>query len=197
MSNNRNVAGWRPPVFIVSGAQGEGKTTFISKLLTCFEPDHLKMRGIIAPGYFQDGIRFGFSVIDVSTGMMETLCSANPAPGCELHGRYYFRPEGLLFGRQALLYPVPASTDLMIIDEVGRFDVRGDLWGGSIDQLVQQQYSPMIWAVRDEFVEMVTKRWQMIRPVLIKLGSASIEKVSEDILNEIRMYRSTTTQLTL
>ena len=48
----------------------------------------------------------------------------------------------------------------------------------------------MIWNVRNEFVQMVITRWPMIRPVVLKLGSIDVEEVAEEILNEIRIYRS-------
>ena len=48
----------------------------------------------------------------------------------------------------------------------------------------------MIWTVRNEFVQMVIERWPMIRPVVLNLGSISVEEVAEEILNEIRIYQS-------
>jgi len=186
-----DLSGWQPPVFIISGAQAEGKTTFLMEVLTRLDTHQVRVRGIVAPGYFADDVRSGFSVIDVATGTGMALCSDIPSPGSEQHARFYFRPEGLAFGRRTLLIsPGYDATDLIVIDEVGRFDVRGALWGGCIDQLVKKDHPPMIWTVRNEFVQMVLNRWPMVRPVVMNLGSISIEEVAEEILNEIRIYRS-------
>ena len=186
-----DISGWQPPVFIISGTQAEGKTTFLMDVLTRLDTHQVHVRGIIAPGYFTNGVRSGFSVIDVATGTGLELCSDVPSPGSEQHARYYFRPEGLAFGRRTLLIsPGHDASDLIVIDEVGRFDVRGALWGGCIDQLVKKHHPPMIWTVRNEFVQMILNRWPMIRPVVLKLGSIGVEEVAEEILNEIRIYRS-------
>jgi len=182
--------GWKPPVYFISGAQAEGKTTFLRGVLARLETSHVKMRGIVAPGYFKDGIRSGFSIIDIATGTETPLCSDMPSHGSEQHARYYFQPQGLAFGRHTLLIsPDQEITDLIVIDEVGRFDVMGALWGGCIDQLVKKDHPPMIWTVRNVFVEMVKARWPMIRPVVINLGSMSADDFAREIMKEIEIYQ--------
>jgi nucleoside-triphosphatase len=188
--SNEGDTGCQSPVFIVSGEQAEGKTTFLMDILARLEDHTINIRGIIAPGYFRDDIRSGFSVVDVATGTGVDLCSDIPYSGAEQHGRYYFRPEGLSFGRRTLLIsPDQRTLDLIVIDEVGRFDVRGALWGGCIDQLVKKIHPPMIWTVRNEFVEMVINRWPMIRPVVVNINSMSVEQCVDDILKEIALFK--------
>lgn len=188
--SDKDDTGWQSPVYIISGEQAEGKTTFLMDILTKLEVHAIKVRGIIAPGYFKDDVRSGFCVVDVSTGTGVELCSDIPSSGAELHGRYYFRPEGLTFGRRTLLIsPDQKTPDLIVIDEVGRFDVRGALWGGCIDQLVKKIHPPMIWTVRNEFVEMVINRWPMIRPVIININSMSTQTCTDNILKEIALFK--------
>ena len=47
-----------------------------------YSPDlithQIHVRGIVAPGYFTNGVRSGFSVIDVATGTGMELCSDVP-----------------------------------------------------------------------------------------------------------------------
>lgn len=49
-------------------------------------------------------------------------------------------------------------TDLVVIDEVGRFELSGAMWAESIDQLCTMDHPPMIWTVRKEFIDAVFKR---------------------------------------
>ncbi|MDD1727451.1 MAG: nucleotide kinase [Methanospirillum sp.] len=179
----------QPPVYIISGEQAEGKTTFLMEMLDRLRTEEVRMRGIVAPGYFKDGARSGFSVVDLGTGISEELCSTTPDVGSEQHARFFFRPEGLSFGNRAILDFNPETTDILVIDEVGRFDVQGAVWGGSIDILMKQPHPPMVWTVRREFVGMVTTRWP-IRPVVRELGLVSIEQFTEEIMKEIRIYQS-------
>ncbi|HWQ66473.1 MAG TPA: nucleoside-triphosphatase [Methanospirillum sp.] len=182
---------WHPPVYIISGEQGEGKTRFLMEILPDLMKHGIRMRGIVAPGYFQEGIRSGFSIIDVATGMSEDLSSGIPSPGCEQHGRFYFRTEGLSFGYKALLNrQLPDETDLLLIDEVGKFEMMGQVWSDSIDRLIMMPYPPMVWTVRRNLVEMVINRWQITRPVVVELSSVSHEALIDEILKEVWIFRS-------
>lgn len=182
----------RPPVYIITGEQGEGKTTFLTEILTILGREALCIRGIIAPGYVTDGLRSGFSLTDLGRGISEELSSTTPAPGGTYLGRYYFRPEGIAFGERAILTPHDdTKTDLLVIDEVGRFDVQGSLWGPCIDRLEETMNPPMIWTVRREFVPLVTSRWPRFPPVIIELKTRSAASVAGEILREIKRRAGT------
>ncbi len=188
---NRKKGGNRPPVFIISGEQGEGKTTFLADVLEILRREDICIRGIIAPGYISDGLRSGFSLTDLGRGISEELSSTIPSPGSIYFGRYYFRPEGIAFGKRAILTPHDEQkTDLLVIDEVGRFDVQGSLWGPCIDQLEVAMFPPMIWTVRRDFVSLVTSRWPLFPPVIIELKTKSAESIAGDLLREIESFRS-------
>lgn len=179
------------PVYILTGEQGEGKTTFLRDILPGLAEQGVRIRGILAPGSFRNGIRSGFSVLDPTTGISEDLSSADPFPGCEQHGIYYFRPEGILFGCRVLSDPrIPRETDLLVIDEVGIFEMRGEIWAESINRIVAMPFPPMIWTVRHSLVDAVIERWQLKRPVIQEVGTADRSGFVRDILEEIRVYRS-------
>lgn len=182
---------WQPPVYIISGEPGEGKTTFLMEILKALSGTDIRLRGFVAPGYFHDGLRSGFSVIDVATGISEELCSAIPFPGCEQHGRFYFRAEGLSLGHKALLdHLIPDMTDLLVIDEVGRFEMKGEVWSDCIDTVVKRSFPPMIWTVRCNLVEAVINKWSLRRAIVITLGSMTHNEFMDDLLKEVRIYRS-------
>lgn len=182
---------WQPPVYIVTGGQGEGKTTFVQKVIAGLLECGVKCRGIVTPGYYRDDVRTGFSVTDLATGIFRPLCSDTPLPGCEQHGRFYFLPEGLGLGYSALAVPfVPGSADVLVIDEVGRFELKGEVWAGCIDRITSAPYPPMIWTVRTDKVDEVLRRWPVPRHVIVGIGSASHEDVVRELVNEAGMYRS-------
>jgi len=180
----------QPPVYIISGERGEGKTGFLMEILAELSGKGVRVRGIAAPGHIRGGARSGFSVLDLATGMSEELCSVTPSLGCEQHGIYYFRPEGLSFGYRALSPPVPGKTDLLVIDEVGKFELEGAVWAGCIDRLVGMPYPPMIWTVRRSLVDAVAERWPTTRQIVVEVGSAGHEAVIRDLLEEVGIYRS-------
>lgn len=121
-----SMSDWKPPRFIITGEQGEGKTTLLLKILAELTSQGIRMHGIAAPGYFNEGIRSGFDVLNVHSGRTVELCSAIPTVNSIQYGRYYFRSEGLAFGKEILSQvPLPGQVDLLVIDEVGRFEIAG------------------------------------------------------------------------
>lgn len=182
---------WHSPVFIITGEQGEGKTTFLMEVLPKLAEEGVRIRGILAPGYFQDGHRTGFSLIDLATGAYEELCSERSSSCGEKHGRFYFRSEGLTFGYRALRSPlISDKTDLFVIDEVGMFELNGEVWACCINNLVGKPYPPMIWTVRHSLVNAVAERWPVTRTVVVQVSAARHATFIGDLMEEIRMYRS-------
>jgi len=182
---------WQSPLYIISGEQGEGKTSFLIDILEKLAESGARIRGIAAPGYFKDGLRSGFSILNLETGISEELCSVTPSEGSEKHGRYFFKPEGLFFGYKALLNPItPGKADLLVIDEVGRFELEGAVWSNSINQILKMPYPPMIWTVRESLVDVVTKKWPVTRTIVRRVASINHEEFISDLKDEIMYYRS-------
>lgn len=187
MINSRSD--WKPPRFIITGEQGEGKTTLLLQILADLTNQEIRMRGFAAPGYFTEGIRSGFDILDVHSGRTVELCSAIPSENSTQYGRYYFRSVGLAFGKEILRQPLSDQVDLLVIDEVGKFEIAGKVWGKSIDQIMRIPCPPMIWTVRRSFIDAVTSRWPVQRQRIIDVGSENHNEIIHEILNEIQKYR--------
>lgn len=190
-----SISDWKPPRFIITGEQGEGKTALLLRILADLTDQGIRIQGIAAPGYFSDGIRSGFDILDVHSGRTVELCSAIPTANSRQYGRYYFRSEGLAFGKEILSQaPLQGQVDLLVIDEVGRFEIAGKVWGECIDQIMRTPFPPMIWTVRRSFIDAVTSRWPVQRQKIIEVGSRNHDEIIHEIMNEIRFYRVGTFQ---
>ncbi|MDD3070726.1 MAG: nucleoside-triphosphatase, partial [Methanoculleus horonobensis] len=179
----------RAPVFIITGGQGQCKTTFLHLVLGLIVGLNVRVRGVIAPGHVRDGRRSGFTLVDLATGEHEELCSIDPDPRCEAHGRFYFRPEGLVFGRRALAPPDPRETDLMVIDEVGRFELQGAVWAEQLDHLLAHPHPPMVWTVRRRLLDTVVERWKITNAVVVDVGAASVMATAEAVMDAVWEWR--------
>ena len=177
------------PVFIITGEQGQCKTTFLHQVLGLIVGANVRVRGVLAPGHVRDGRRSGFTLVDLATGEHEDLSSIDPDPRCEVHGRFYFRPEGLAFGRRALALPDPRETDLVVIDEVGRFELQGGVWAEQIDRLVALPHPPMIWTVRRRLLDTVIDRWKITNPVVVDVGAASVMATADAVMDAVWEWR--------
>ncbi len=179
------------PVFIITGDPGEGKTSFLIDLVANLKRGDLRICGFVAPGYFREGVRSGFSLTDLETGATEELCSSIPSPGSEQHGRFYFHKAGLQFGFRALIPAlVPGNADLAVIDEVGWFELNGSVWSACLDALFSISHPPMIWTVRRTLIDEVIRHWEIQRPVVIDPASVCRKSIICDIKLEIQKYRN-------
>lgn len=178
------------PLFIITGEQGEGKTTYLMEILRKLSHEDIRISGIIAPGYFQDDLRSGFDLVNIATGKSENLCSIIPSPDSELHGRYYFKNTGISFGCDAILTPLKdKQSDLVVIDEVGRFEMNGVMWAGCIDLLYEMNHPPMIWTIRRCFVDGVLEKWPFSKKIITDIGTVNHPDIIPDILDEIKRFR--------
>lgn len=183
----------RAPVFIITGGQGQCKTTFLHLVLGLIVGLNVRVRGVLAPGHMRDGRRSGFTLVDLATGRHEELASIDPDPRCEAHGRFYFRPEGLAFGRRALAPPDPRETDLMVIDEVGRFELQGAVWAEQLDRLLAHPHPPMVWTVRRRLLDTVVERWNITNPVVVDVGAASVMETADAVMEAVWEWREAQT----
>lgn len=179
------------PVFIITGEQGQCKTTFLYQVLGLITGLELRLRGVIAPGHVRNGRRSGFTLVDLASGRQELLCSTDPSPGCEVHGRFCFRPEGLALGRKALSLQGTGETDLLVIDEVGRFELQGAVWAGQLDRLCTLPHPPMVWTVRRRLLDTVIERWSLEDPVIVDVGAAGVLSAASGVMDAVWEWRET------
>lgn len=80
-------------------------------------------------------------------------------------------------------------TDLVVIDEVGRFELSGAMWAESIDQLCTMDHPPMIWTVRKEFIDAVYKKWTENTWIVADIKTMSQSILTSHIISEVREYQ--------
>ena len=78
--------------------------------------------------------------------------------GAERIGRFEFLPEGLTLGKTALEQAVTAAHQLVIVDEVGRLELRGHGWASQLDRLADRR-GFTLFTVRRELATQVAGRW--------------------------------------
>ncbi len=160
-------------ITIISGETRSGKTTYLKNLLQKLKRDNtsLKIGGIIAHGIDKDGKRLGFEIEDVGTGKKMLLSNNIKEDGNLRVGRFYFKQSGLKFGRDVLLKAIEES-DLLIIDEIGPFELRGKGWFDIIELAMQKDNMDMIWVVRKSLLTDVLMLWSHTNVEVIEIKQA-------------------------
>ncbi len=140
-------------IIIISGKQGEGKTIRCQKLAKQMKEQGLKIGGFIAPGTWKEGQRFSIDLMDLQTQETYPFATREAQEGWEQIHTFYFNPQSIKKGEE-LLRAHSKTSDWVFIDEVGKFDIKGKVWGPILQELLLQDIN-LVLSVRDVFVEEV------------------------------------------
>jgi nucleoside-triphosphatase len=107
----------------ISGQPGVGKSTILDKARAMFQAKGYRVGGVSCPEVRKSGVRTGFRIVDVASGMSGLLSEVNPKWGGPRVGKYTVNLRDLEdVGVGALDYAV-LETDVVTIDEVGPMEL--------------------------------------------------------------------------
>ena len=173
-------------VIMISGHTGDGKTTLLSVLAGHLRKQGLQLAGTISPAVFDNGQKTGYKLTNLADGEECRLSTTIPGPGLINVGRFYFFPEGIEFGIRALTPDRDRLPDLMMIDEVGAWELQGQGWAPALHRLILEYEFPIIMAVNENLTEKITEAWQFKYPLVIKARDLPIEVTFQRILTFIQ-----------
>ncbi|MHC1776745.1 MAG: nucleoside-triphosphatase [Lentimicrobium sp.] len=167
-------------IFLLTGESGSGKTNLLTELAVNFRIHNIKTGGFTAPGTWLNGIRSGFMLHDLFHNTEYPLAKTGGS-GPEMQGRFVFEEKTFEFGNQLLMKQLAEpALDIIIVDEVGPYEVRGKGWASSLDLLATSE-KPQIWAVRHQLVDQVTERWNFEPVILFLVKEVTPEQVFSKI----------------
>lgn len=144
-------------IIIISGAQGEGKTTRCHALAKEMQKKNLKVGGFIAPGTWKNGQRYSFHLLNLKTNKTYDFASRDAREGWEQIHSFYFNPISIKKGEE-LLRKHSKTCDWVFLDEIGKFDIKGKVWGPILHELLKQDVN-LVLSVRENFVEGVVEHF--------------------------------------
>ena len=160
-------------IIIISGEQGEGKTTFLEEVIALLHKERIDFDGIIAKGIDENGERKGFDLIYLKTGKTYPLSTTTPTVDYTRYGRFFFDEH--VFHKVTDLLKNTASR-FVIIDEVGPLELQDKGWASAIEQLLNNNTS-MIWVVRKSLLDVVINHWEISKAQVFDIGKYRPEKV--------------------
>ena len=159
LAESQGEAG-RRRLYILSGDTGSGKTTRAAEVVERLRARGLRVGGILAPGLLENGRRTGFDILNLATGESAGL-ARDAAGGSASHAqwsRFAFSPEGLALGSKAL-GPDARGADVVLVDEVGPFELAGGGWAPALDDLMGGDGGRVVLVARSSVVDAVRRRW--------------------------------------
>ena len=174
-------------VIIITGEIGSGKTSLISGISVRLKESGILAGGIIAPAVFEGDQKTGYKIIDISNYSEMQLSQINEIDGMARVGKYFFFPEAIEFGRDALTVANNQHLKIVLIDEIGAWELQGQGWAGSLNELIINCNMPLIITVRKSFLDLVIENWMFQKPLVIEAKDITADKAYGEILKFIKM----------
>ena len=170
-----------PGLFIITGGHGSGKSELVAALAELLRAAGKRPGGICAEGFWENGARSGFDIVDLSGGKREQLCRRGGRAGAAGAGEFQFYRGGLDAGLAALSPSALEGADAVFIDEIGFLELEGKGWSGPLDTLAQKRSCPLIIVVREYLLEKVRARWKLDEAVVWEAGKTSPQAAFEQL----------------
>jgi len=178
-------------IFLLTGGVQEGKTTFASGLVPLLEKEGVKVAGFISPGEFSGDTRTAFSLEDLESGERIPLARAGEMEGWIRFRRYWFNPRALAAGEEIIGRATEQRADLVIVDEVGPWELEGGGWAAMLDRLVGERHVAQLWVVREGILNVVNRTWRVPPEQVFKIGKHDEEAVAARLSSAIHSIRTT------
>ncbi len=178
----------RPGVVLFTGFIGEGKSSYLSALVETLREKGFRVAGILSPSVRENGVRIGYDLVDAATGERKALSRTGGGPGLPSVGNYRFDPAGVAFGRRALSPEAARAADLVVVDEVGPWELKGQGWAPALGELARATDAPMVWVVRAGIESQVEEYWALHEPLRLDIGRTSARQAAAIL--EDRMARA-------
>lgn len=169
-------------VILITGEIGSGKTLLITQIAAHLRENGIKTGGIIAPAIYENDVKTGYSLVDLSSDKQIRLSQTDEVEGMARVGRYFFISGAVELGRKALSVENNRDSEIVLIDEIGAWELQGQGWATSLNELIIQCKMPIILTVRTSFLEMVIDSWMFKDPLVIAAGEISTEDALRKII---------------
>lgn len=144
---------------VVTGHRGEGKTKFVEKVVGGLRGRGLRVAGILSPGELREGVRRTIDLVDLSTGLRRPFATRETTSAWPGTGAFFVDPEGLAAGERALSPEVVDGADLVVVDEVGPWELAGNGWAGALERLRGSGHPPLLLVARRSLADEVLARF--------------------------------------
>jgi len=175
-----------PKVFLISGVLGGGKSTFVRNVLEILKEKNRKVGGILTIRLTEKGETIGYDLLDLATNDSVKFLRLACDKESNRIGRFAIFPEGMAHGQKALANLLTNQVELVVIDEVGKLELRGDGWAGAIQNLVTKSSHPILLTVRNGFEQDVIDKWNITNYQILQVGISSPSKLAERMLKSFQ-----------
>ena len=161
-------------VIIVTGKIGIGKTTVCRELAAIVRSQGYTCGGVLSYEASDGDIL----IEDIQTGKKETLASPSNVYQGPRTPKYYFNPEGIEFGIQAIEQGL--STAILIVDEIGHLELRSEGFAGVLELIRTNKVKDCILVIRCGLLPEFLPRLATV-PLIFETTSANRDQLPQKI----------------
>jgi len=136
-----------------TGPKHCGKTTSATKLAQVARAEGFNVAGLLSPPLYRNSELLGFDVLDLQNGTRAPLARRKISQSKARP--FTFITDGLKLGNAALSKENTKSADLIIVDEFGPLEIKGQGWRKSVDSLLISSNAVILLVVRRELANAV------------------------------------------
>ncbi len=165
-----------PPrfLFIVTGSQGAGKTSFCADIISEAQKAGWRTAGLLSRAVFDGSQRTAINAEDIATGQTRRLAIRSEGHPAAI-GCWIFDEDTLSWGNTVLKNSLPC--DLLVIDELGPLEFDQGLgWQEGFAALDAEQYAIAMVVVRPKLLGQALLRWSKAYIIEIETPEESVEK---------------------
>lgn len=181
----RNAKMWFPSVWLVSGALGGGKTTFVKIVAEILITHNCRIGGFLSVRRSEADVTIGYDLQEINSNERVKFLQLVTAEATEKIGRFEICHEGVKKGNDILDHTITSSYDLVVIDEVGRLELRGDGWARSIQNLMGVSKNMLLITVRDGLELEVIHKLKLKNYQIVHVGVTDAAHLAQRILKRL------------
>lgn len=159
---------------MITGHTRSGKTTLLEGVVKMLDKNNIHPGGFFATARYQEKEHIGFDLCFYGENTFFPLASNTRQTGWMDGGHFWFCPETIEKGLEHLNRIKDGSYALVIIDEIGIFELEDKIWGPGVTRLTQQTSIPLLLVVREKLVKGVSEKWDLEVRGVWKTGEQSL-----------------------
>lgn len=173
----KDLTGGSPAkVFIVTGDVEKGKTSLLTGVAGKLKEKNISVGGIYSARIIKGGKTTGYNIVSFDTEESFPYLKLKTGKDNAGIGRWEIIPGAIERGKELLSEDYLKNKNVVIIDEVGKLETRGEGWKEDIERLLMDRNIILVLSVRRRFVDEVTKAFNILLPEIIDVGNADAGK---------------------
>lgn len=141
----------QPKIYLFTGERDSGKTSFLKNIIEQLIKKRKNIDGFYAEKYFIENTFLGYNLVHVLDGLKIDFLTLKTDLSDANSTRFDINSNALSIGNQ-WLKEISPSVELILIDEVGKWELQGKGWAKAIENLIKHSNIPILMVVREKFL---------------------------------------------